>query len=152
MPQVDDRQMAHSRSLVALVAASALLLLTGCADLVEEWTGEASREFESTTALADGWDRQVPWLPEDATHIRVHHALDGDEAVLGATSPTALDPALCAEAARQSGPAFTREWSPWAFLDRVWACGEWTVVATDDGWYGWTPSGPDELAASPSAG
>ena len=152
MLRVDDRQMAYSRSGVALFAASAVLLLTGCSDLVEEWTGEVSREFGSAAELADDWNRPVSWLPEDATRIRLHHSLEGSEAVLGAISATALDPAVCAETARQSGPAYTREWSPWAYLDRAWACGEWTVIATDDGWYGWTPSGPDEMAASPSSG
>lgn len=144
--------MTRSRSVLALAAASAVVLLTGCSQLIEDWTGEESLRSDSVAELEEGWDRPVPWLPADATSIRLHHSLEGDEAVLGATTGTPLDPTLCAETVRQSGPAYTRDWSPWAFLDRVWACGDWTVIATDNGWYGWTPSGEDEKAATPPAG
>jgi hypothetical protein len=36
-------------------------------------------------------------------------------------------------------------------MDKVFACGDWSVVRTDDGWLGWTPNAPDEAAESPAS-
>lgn len=29
-------------------------------------------------------------------------------------------------------------------------CGDWTVISTEDGRFGWTPNDPDERAVSPA--
>ncbi|WP_210098914.1 hypothetical protein [Microbacterium phyllosphaerae] len=30
----------------------------------------------------------------------------------------------------------------------VFACGDWSVVASDDGWFGWTPNSEEERNAA----
>lgn len=30
----------------------------------------------------------------------------------------------------------------------VFACGDWSVMAADDGWYGWTPNSEEERSAA----
>jgi hypothetical protein len=135
---------------IAAAALVAALALSGCSQIHDGLTGEASHAFSSATDLDGNWDRDLPWLPEDSGDIRVHESR-GEPAVLRLVSDAELDPAQCAEVERLSGPAFDEEWSPDAYVDQAWACGDWTLIPTDDGWYGWTPNDPDEAAQSPVA-
>ena len=139
-----------SALLAAPFVAVALISLSGCAvlDVVRHETGT---DFDTTMDLANHWDKSAPWLPADATDITTRESTQGDPAILRAVSTSELDPALCAEVERQSGPVFEQDWSVDAFVDTAWACGDWTVIPTDDGWYGWTPNHPDEKAQSPSS-
>jgi hypothetical protein len=131
---------------LTLIAAAAL---TGCTAVSNVLQKEKTGEFADVAALED-WDGSAPWVPSDATDIRTHESTDGKVAVLLLDSSTDLDAALCAEIDRESAPAFSIEGAPDVFTtDRAFACGDWTVVPADDGWYGWTPSDPDEKAASP---
>lgn len=124
--------------------------LTGCTAIAEQLHHEASHTFSSTTDLAGNWNRSVPWLPADATEIRTHESTTGDPAILRADTKTKLDPARCAEIDRQSAPTFDEPWSPKSvYVDKVWVCGDWAVIPTDNGWFGWTPVDPDEKALSP---
>ena len=127
----------------------ALSTLTGCS-VVDELRNEASSEFASTAELASDWKQDAAWVPGDATDIRTRFSTVSGTAILRATTTSPLDPELCAEVDRQSGPAFEQDWSGDPYVDNAWACDNWTVVATDDGWYGWTPNHPDEQAQSPS--
>lgn len=131
-------------TLVTLVSTAAL---TGCS-LGDTLNNERVSEFSSTTALADDWEKSAPWLPSDATGIRIRETPDAAPAVLLATSSTDLDPGTCVETERLSSPVFSVDDSPSPYTDLAFSCGDWTVIPTDDGWFGWTPNHPDERAAS----
>jgi hypothetical protein len=52
---------------------------------------------------------------------------------------------------RQSANVYAFDDTPDVYaMDTLWACGVWSVVPTDTGWFGWTPNSPDEEAASPA--
>ena len=128
----------------AILAGAATFALAGCSDIVDELRNESTSTFETTTELVDDWDRSAPWLPSDATTISVREALGGDPAILLANSATALDVSQCAETERRSAPTFSLEGSPEPYTDSVLVCGDWAVIPTDSGWFGWTPNHPDE--------
>jgi len=135
----------------AAVAVAAMTGLSGCA-LADFAKNERESAFATTTVLAETWGKSAPWLPEDATDITTVEATNAANAVLLAASESELDPGLCSEVDRLSGPVYDRDWTPNGYAaDRVWACGDWTVIAADGGWYGWTPGHPDEKAQSPAA-
>jgi hypothetical protein len=144
--------MRKTSALLAVpLVAVALISLSGCAvlDVVRHETGGT---FDTTMDLTNHWDKSAPWVPADSSDIQTRESTQGDPAILRAVTTSELDPALCVEVERQSGPSFEQDWSvdPYA-VDTVWACGDWAVIPTDDGWYGWTPSHPDEKAQSPSS-
>jgi len=126
------------------LAAVATFALAGCSDIMDELRNESASTFETTSELAKKWDKSAPWLPSDATTISVRESLAGDPAVLLATSAEALDASMCAETERRSAPAFSLDGSPSPYTDTVFVCGDWAVIATDGGWFGWTPNHPDE--------
>jgi len=135
-------------SVIVSIAALSALALTGCTSIKEGLQNESSSKFDSTAELVAGWDKTAPWLPSDSVGIRIKETANGDPAVLRATSASQLDPSLCVETERRSAAIFTEEWSADSYVETVLACGDWAVVPTDDGWYGWTPNHPDEKAAS----
>jgi hypothetical protein len=137
----------RSTSLLFIAAISAVAV-AGCAGIEDGLQNESSVDFETAAEVAAEWDSTAPWLPEDATSIRIHQTAGGDPAVLLSTSDTALDPSLCVETERKSAAAFTEDWSADVYVDTVFACGDWAVIPTDTGWYGWTPNHPDEKSAS----
>ena len=59
-----------------------------------------------------------------------------------------LNPTLCARTARLTHPTFTAPWSPNTDVPTVYVCGEWDVIPTADGWFGWTKNSPQEQAAA----
>jgi hypothetical protein len=139
--------MTKSRFITATILASvATFALVGCSDIVDELRNESTRTFESTTQLADDWDKSAPWLPSDATTISTKETPGAAPAVLLATSIEALDATQCVETDRRSAPTFSLDGSPDPYTDTVFACGDWAVIATDGGWFGWTPNHPDEKA------
>ncbi|MBX9472046.1 hypothetical protein [Microcella sp.] len=129
-------------TLVALVSAAAL---TGCS-IGDALNNERVSEFSTTTELSQNWERTAPWLPNDATGIRIRETPDAAPAVLLATSSADLDPSVCVETERLSGPVFSVDGAPNPYTDSAYACGDWTVIPSADGWYGWTPNHPDEQA------
>ncbi|MFS0866190.1 hypothetical protein AB3M83_02495 [Microbacterium sp. 179-B 1A2 NHS] len=135
----------------APLAAALLLPLAGCSAVGDLLQQEASHTFATRADLDRQWGKDARWLPTDATAITTHESTAGDPASLTAASEATLDPARCAEVDRQSAPVFTLEGTPDVYkVDQVFACGDWAVIATDDGWYGWTPNHPDEQAQSPA--
>ena len=133
------------------VVIPAALVLSGCSVVDELVYQQRSEEFATTIDFTTDWAGSAPWVPEDASDIRIRESTSGDVVAILLTSGTELDPGLCGEVERQSGPSFTIDGAPDAYrATGAWACGEWTVIAADDGWYGWTPNDPDEQAASPS--
>jgi hypothetical protein len=141
----------HTRGAsVALATAVAASLLTGCSSIQQTLQHESTGAYADAAALTEGWDKTAPWLPDDATDISVHESTQGEPASLLARSDSDLDTSQCTQVDRQSAPTFAIDGAPDIFtIDRVFACGDWAVVTTDDGWYGWTPNDPDEKAASP---
>jgi hypothetical protein len=134
---------------LAILATISIAALTGCASIQGALQKESAVEFDTAADVADEWDNSAPWLPEDATDIRIHQASEGDPAVLLSISDTELDPSLCVEVERQSAATFAVDGAPDSYAaDTVFACGDWAVIPSDNGWYGWTPNHPDEKAAS----
>ncbi|GAA3214343.1 hypothetical protein [Microbacterium terregens] len=134
-----------------LVAAT--LALQGCAVVDELVYKQRSSAFPTAEAAREAWDLDAAWVPADAKDVRVVESTvaGASDAVLLVSSDTALDPALCAEVIRQSGAGYTIDGAPDAYrADTVFACGPWSVIPSDEGWFGWTPNHPNELAQSPS--
>lgn len=145
--------MKNSNRLVPVLITVVItgLALSGCSKIIDTIQPEKSNQFTSTQDLAKNWNQRVTWLPADATQITTQEASAGGAAILGATTPTKLDVSQCAETERQSAPAYSEPWSPKdVYVDRVFACGDWAVIKTDSGWYGWTPNDPDEKSVSPT--
>lgn len=146
-----SRTRGRTVALTLATTAVAALALTGCTSLQEAIRDESSGTYADAAALDAAWDKTAPWLPDDASGISMHQTVNGDPASLLIASDSDLDPTQCAEVDRQSAPTFTIDDAPNVFtIDTVYACGDWAVVPTDDGWYGWTPNDPDEKAASPA--
>jgi hypothetical protein len=144
------------KNLIALpVLALAALSLTGCAQLYDTLHNERQTTYEDAAALAADWTGSAAWVPGDATDITVRESSDGTVASLALSSASPLDPADCAETDRLSMPSLGGDWAPddddIVKATTVYACGDWAVLATDDGWYGWTPSAPGEQEAAPAA-
>ena len=143
----------RTRTATTATLAALLLLvpLAGCSAVSDVMHREAAHEFATRAELVDGWGKTAPWLPADATAILTRESTAGDPAVLSAAGAADLDPAQCVEVDRRSAPVFSLEGAPDVYkTDRVYACGDWAVIVTDDGWYGWTPNHPDEKAPSPA--
>ncbi|KGJ71933.1 hypothetical protein GY21_18795 [Cryobacterium roopkundense] len=143
----------NTLKLLPLFAAAAVtgLTLTGCSSVIDKIQPEKAHEFASTQDLARDWNQTADWLPADSTQIKIREASTGGPAILATTTDDDLDPAQCVETERQSAPTYSDDWSPTdVYVDHVFACGNWAVIKTDGGWYGWTPNDPDEKAASPA--
>lgn len=143
----------HVRALaLGAILIPAALLATGCSSLVDRVLyNENHFSFDDAAALEKGLEQDVPWVPADATHITGTVSTDATNGAVLLRSDADLDPEICAETARRSAPVYALDGAPDVFeMDTVYACGAWSVVATDDGWLGWTPSHPDEAAASPA--
>ena len=156
-PGADDGIMSSTRSLrtAAAIPCAAVLLITalaGCSAVGDALQREASHQFATRDALVDGWEKKASWLPADAESIVTRESTMGAPATLTAVSTSDLDPDQCAEVERRSAPTIVMANTPDVYkIDRVLACGDWAVVETEDGWYGWTPNHPDEKAASPAS-
>lgn len=148
--------MARNRIITSLLGLTTVSIavagLAGCSVIEEAVYQRHSSTFADAAAMRDGNDLALSWVPSDATDIQlVESTREGasDAAVL-LVSGDALDPAECAEIDRQSGPMLNIETGPDPYaMQKAFACGAWTVVPSDDGWYGWTPNHPDEQAQSP---
>ena len=112
----------------------------------------SSTTYASKAELIKSWDKTAPWLPDDATHIQIkevkQYGPNYDPAILRAASHDALNATVCARTARLTHPTFTASWSPDTDVPTVYVCGEWDVIPTADGWFGWTKNSPQEQAAA----
>jgi len=138
-----------------LAAAASTLALTGCSAVEDMIYGEQTHQYDNMNSLEADWTQAetVGWMPDDASDIRIRESTDGSVAILGFDSDSDLAES-CVETERLSGPTFGDDWAPKkVYVDTVFACGAWAVIPTDDGWYGWTPSAPEEQkAATPEPG
>jgi len=141
-------------SVLAVVGLTAsLVALTGCSS-VEALLSQQESVTYATVAEAREGGLDAPWLPGDATDIRMVRstASNAPDAVVLVDSAAGLDPAVCAEVDRQSAPSYSIDGAPDVYrAETVYACGAWAVLVADGGWYGWTPSHPDEAAQAPDA-
>ena len=137
----------------ALIVAG-LLALTGCSAYDSLVHKQSTSTFEDAGAFADGAEVDADWLPTDATEITVRTSTLEDAAdavvMLTSSSPVSGD---CTETERSSAPAWVLDEAPDPYTAKtVFVCGDWSMIATDDGWYGWTPNSDDERAAAAAAG
>lgn len=143
----------HRSTALALVGiALAGVALTGCSAIEEAFSRQESRTYDTLAdAREDGVD--AAWIPADATGIRLTRTTDAGaaNATVLLESARELDPAVCAEVSRQSAPTYSIEGAPDVYkAETVYACGAWSVLAADGGWYGWTPNHPNEQTQSPA--
>jgi hypothetical protein len=137
---------------LAVAAGGALSLsLAGCTGIQEALSQEVTAEYTDTADVTARADTPVPWLPADATAIVLKTKRDGEVATAMTRSGSALDPKTCVEVERQSAPTVHLDDAPDVYAKgHVFACGAWSVIATDTGWYGWTPNSPGEKEQSPT--
>lgn len=126
-----------------------LLSLTGCSAYDSLVHKQATSTFDDTTAFDDGAEVDAEWIPADATEITVRTSTieDAADAVILLTSGSALSD--CTEVKRHSAPSWVLDGAPDPYKAKtVFACGDWSVVASDDGWFGWTPNSEEERNAA----
>jgi len=144
-------KIARNAMCAALIVTGAAIL-SGCSVFHIGHTISENHYDDKAQLLAE-WEKSAPWLPDDATDIKIKEATDYgpefDPAILETKSDTDLDPEQCAEIDRVSSPAFTASWSPDTNVARVFVCGGWDVIAIDGGWFGWTANTPEEQNQSP---
>ncbi|WP_144876737.1 hypothetical protein [Microbacterium sp. 1.5R] len=133
----------------ALIVAG-LLSLTGCSaydSLVHKY---ATSTFDDAEAFAKDAAVDATWVPADATDITVRTSTleDAADAVILLTSESAL-PEECSEVDRFSAPSWVLDDAPDPYKAKtVFVCGDWSVVPSDDGWFGWTPNSAEERNAA----
>lgn len=130
---------------ILTLSALAVSSLAGCSLVDELAHKQKSEEYASASAFETESDLDAAWVPSDATDIRIVRSTTADDASVLLLSPSELDAEDCFEVPRASAPAYSIEGSPEVYgQDEVFACGTWSVVAAEGGWFGWTPNHPDE--------
>jgi hypothetical protein len=127
------------------IGAVALLggALTGCTIVDEVLHGERPASYAAAADVPD--ELGLDWAPSDATDIDVVESsrAEGTATVLLTSSSDLPDD--CVLVPRTSGPTMTltddeRELPETYKAAEVQLCGDWAVLPTVDGWYGWTPA------------
>ncbi|HWL78595.1 hypothetical protein [Microbacterium sp.] len=133
------------------LAGAAAFALSGCAVIDELAYHQRSSSYEDLAATPESSPAHAAWVPDDARSIRITESTrpDAANAAMLLTSSSSLDPDVCTEVDRKSGPSYGIDGAPDVYrIDTVYACGEWSVVPSEHGWFGWTPNHPDERAQS----
>lgn len=131
--------------------ATVALTATGCASLEDMLRSEEAATYDTIDDFRDEAVISATWLPEDSHDISLRRSTKASDAAIALSSTQPLNVAMCAPVTRQSAPAYNVDDSVDVYkITDAFACGDWTVVRTDAGWLGWTPSHPDEKAQSPS--
>lgn len=141
--------MNHRTLVASLLLVLAAVPLAGCSTVSDVLHHEASYEFDSTAALAAGWNGSAPWVPSDSSDIRIRESAAGSPSMIRLASAAVLS-SSCVQQKRLSAPAFDVSWAPNAYVENVWVCGDWDVIPTNDGYFGWTPIAPGESPAPTS--
>ncbi|WP_150307747.1 hypothetical protein [Planctomonas psychrotolerans] len=135
-------------TMAALLVASTL---AGCTMTNDAVYKTRTTTFDSHDSMAG----DIPgWIPTDATAITRVQARDGDATSILLTSAEEPDADLCTTTPRLSAPTMQIAGAPDVYGtdgDTVFSCGDWTVMVSPDGWYGWTPVTEDPAAAPPAA-
>lgn len=137
------------------LAAPALIIarivsMTGCSAYDSLIHKQATSTFKDVDSFDDGAEVDVDWIPSDAIQITVRTFTvekAADTAILlSSESPLSDD---CAEVQRYSAPAWVLDGAPDPYAAKtVFACGDWSVMDTGTGWYGWTPNSEEERSAA----
>ncbi|AQY02669.1 hypothetical protein [Microbacterium foliorum] len=136
------------------LASSALIVvglmsLTGCSAYDSIVHKQATSTFDDVVTFDDGAEVDAGWIPADATEITVRTSTmeDAADAVILFSSGSAL--ADCPEVERTSAPTWVLDDAPDPYTAKtVFACGDWSVMSTDGGWFGWTPNSDEERSAA----
>ncbi|PCE16324.1 hypothetical protein AUC47_00260 [Microbacterium sp. SZ1] len=137
----------------ALIVAG-LLSLSGCSaydSLVHKYS---TSTFDDANAFDRSAEVDASWIPADATDIALRTSTleDAADAVILLTSDSPLSDD-CREVDRYSAPSWVLDDAPDPYeAESVFACGDWSVIEGDGGWFGWTPNSPEERAAATAAG
>ena len=134
----DRTQTSATTAFAAACGALLVLGLTACTGIDDLLHNQHSETFATYDAAEEGWvGVGIPsWIPDDATDLRSIASTNEQVAVIGVTtnSPLAGD---CTEQERHGVPAFDADWVPDTWPDTVSVCGEYEVMAVEDGWVGW---------------
>jgi outer membrane murein-binding lipoprotein Lpp len=145
--------MNSSTVIRSLLVPSAVIIavgvLSGCS-LVQDVVSS------SVTTTADSREKlsgDVPqWIPDDATAITRVEGARGDAASILLSSTKDLDADVCVATPRLSAPTLQVENAPDVYgEDEVFSCGDWAVMHSSDGWYGWTPASESTAVPTPAA-
>jgi hypothetical protein len=128
---------------VVILAAGAL---SGCSVVQDAMSNSVTTTANSRDELSG----DVPaWIPADATGITQVRGSKGDAVSILLTSTKDLETGACVATPRLSAPTVQVENAPDVYSEKeVFSCGDWAVVPSPNGWYGWTPA--SENAAVPS--
>jgi hypothetical protein len=133
-------------ALTAGLLSLGLITLSGCSAVDAMLYKYSTTTYDDVAAMQeDGVD--ATWIPKDATEIVVRTSVDPDasDAVTTFQTSSALPDADCVEVERRSAPVWSLDGMPDVYsLAKVFACGDWSVVPTEDGWAAWTPNSSDE--------
>lgn len=139
--------------LLPLVVA-ATLATSGCSQITNTLEKVHEESFADMAAAKAGWKGvgAPDWLPADATDIHNLATTNESNSVILVTSASAL-PSTCAEADRKAIPFDSPDWAPKfdAFPDRVERCGDYEVLKTDHGWFGWFSATTEGRTPTPAA-
>lgn len=127
-----------------------LISLTGCSAYDSIVHKQATSTYDDVEAFVEGTAVAADWIPADATEITVRTSTieNAADAVVLLASGSAL-PGDCTEVERRSAPAWVLDDAPDPYKAKtVFACGDWSVMTTGDGWFGWTPNSQEERAAA----
>lgn len=145
--------MQRFRRTIGLVTLSILagVSLAGCSLVDELAHKKTSESYDSASAFEEASDVEAAWIPADATQIVIARSTSADDVSILLRSSSELDAEACVEVARSSAPSYYIKDSPDVYdHDEVFACGAWSIVRADTGWFGWTPNHPDERRAAAS--
>lgn len=147
-----DAEEMHIRTalFVPALVAVGLVSLTGCSAVDSILHKQSTSTFDDVGAFRDGTELDASWAPADSTAItaRTSTVDAASDAVILLTSSSSL-PGECVEVERSSAPAWVLDDAPDPYkAEAVFACGEWSVISADDGWYGWTPNSEAERTAA----
>lgn len=122
----------------AFATGVALVALTGCAQISDVFSKQHREDFAGYEAAADGWvGVGIPdWIPDDATDLRNAATLDETVSVIRVVTDSDLA-GSCEPAPRTGIPQLAVDWSTEEWPDEVQRCGDYEVMAMDDGWLGW---------------
>lgn len=142
----------NSRAALAVPAlvVIGMIGLTGCSAYESLVHKQSTATFDDVEALEDGADLDAAWIPADASDItlRTSTVEKASDAVILLTSASELV-GDCAETERLSAPAWVLDGVPDPYdAETVHVCGDWSVIPTDTGWYGWTPNSDEERTAA----
>jgi len=140
----------QERDTEAALLLGGTLLLGGCAAVDDLLHKQSTRTFDDAGAFRADSPVDADWVPDDATALTLRTSTieDADDAVLLLTSSGTL-PDDCVKAERTSAPTLMFDDGPAAYEAKtVLVCGDWSVIPSDDGWFGWTPNSDEERAAA----